>query len=94
MPITEAALIHSPASAYEATALWSAALHQAASEADGLVWRSRQDSDALALMLFGDRVKTADLTVDDEHNAEPLALPPVQVEVYAAANAAGITITA
>jgi hypothetical protein len=93
LPITEAALIHSPASRYAETVRWARALYLASPEADGLVWRSRQDSDSFAVVLFGGRLQASDLVVDSAHNGEPLPLPPVDVDVYAAANAAGITIT-
>jgi RES domain len=56
-------LIDSEASEYSALSAWGQALHDAAAEADGIQWRSRQFDDAYACLLFGDRVRRKDLDV-------------------------------
>jgi RES domain-containing protein len=59
--LSRAALIDSGADRYPWTARWAKALHACDETLDGLVWSSRQNDGALALMLFGDRVRVADL---------------------------------
>ncbi len=54
-------LIDSDAADYPHTRPWAVALHDQLPKADGLLWMSRQDDEARALVLFGDRVKKADL---------------------------------
>jgi len=49
-------LIETPASEYGYTRSWAKAIHQFAPEAHGLRWVSRQDDQALAFVLFGDRL--------------------------------------
>lgn len=55
-------LIDCPAMHYGDTARWAEAIHRDAA-VDGLLWVSRQDDTALAIVLFGDRVDPADLDV-------------------------------
>ena len=90
LQVTNAELIECDASDYADTVPWSVALHDVASEPDGLCWRSRQHNDSFALMLFGTRVAEGDLAVD--RPAESLALRPAGDMVYEFAEAAGITI--
>ncbi len=47
---------------YPGTRKWAEAIHAACPLVEGLCWVSRQDDRALAVMLFGDRVPTTDLT--------------------------------
>lgn len=54
-------LIDSDAADYPKTRPWAVALHEQFPLADGLVWVSRQDDEAHAVVLFGDRVKKPDL---------------------------------
>lgn len=54
-------LIESDAANYPLTRPWAAALHEQLPQAHGLVWVSRQHDEARALVLFGDKVKEADL---------------------------------
>lgn len=53
---THGELIETGAKQYPRTALWGQALYDHAGAFDGLIWRSRQFNDSLALMLWGDRV--------------------------------------
>lgn len=90
--VTHGELIGCDASDYADTVPWSVALHDVARAPDGLVWRSRQHNDSLAIMLFGSRVAEADLVV--VRPAESLALRPGGDLVYELAEASGITIVA
>jgi hypothetical protein len=54
-------LVDSEAEAYAWTASWAQAIHDQVPSADGLVWTSRQNDSARAMILWGDRVATADL---------------------------------
>lgn len=89
LEISRAELIESDAQ-YSQTVGWARALHACESRIDGLVWVSRQHDTSLALVLFGDRVKRADLEVVDP--PLPLYLGPGFDEVQRAAEQAGITV--
>ncbi|HWF51615.1 MAG TPA: RES family NAD+ phosphorylase [Solirubrobacteraceae bacterium] len=69
---TRGELIDSESDQYPALAQWGQALHDCPSKPDGIVWRSRHYDDAYVLMLFGDRVRRADLK---------LLQPPVPLAV-------------
>jgi len=56
-------LVDTDADRYPYTRQWAAAIHAQAHEAQGLRWVSRQDDEAMAVMLFGDRIKQSHLTV-------------------------------
>ena len=87
--ITRKELIEAETAEYASTRGWAAALHEQ-TECDGLVWVSRQNDDARALVLFGTRVAPTDLIV----SAPPISLfyRPGLDRVYEAANRAGITV--
>lgn len=79
------------ASEYQFTTLWAKALHDSFDTTDGLIWMSRHFNASKAIMLFGDRVVDADLTVLNA--GIPLAAPGVGLTmVHEAANKADITI--
>jgi len=63
-------LIESDAADYPLTRPWAAALYEQVSQADGLYWVSRQNDEARAVVVFGDRVKEAEF---DE------IVPPTQI---------------
>jgi hypothetical protein len=54
-------LIDTEKDKYPDTRKWAEAIHAACSDAEGLCWISRQDDRAIAIVLFGDRVASADL---------------------------------
>ncbi|WP_286914677.1 MULTISPECIES: RES family NAD+ phosphorylase [unclassified Pseudomonas] len=54
-------LIDTEAERYPYTRQWAEAIHAFAPQAHGLRWISRQDDEALAIVLFGDRLADADL---------------------------------
>jgi hypothetical protein len=56
-------LIESGVTAYPMTASWAPALHECQGAPAGLLWTSRQDDTASALVLFGDRVAPEAVTV-------------------------------
>jgi hypothetical protein len=78
------------ATEYPRTVLWAQALHRAFADIDGLLWMSRQFNAARALVLFGDRVRQAELVVAKP--ALPLRAGPGRKLVDEAANRAGIVI--
>ncbi|WP_454731277.1 MULTISPECIES: RES family NAD+ phosphorylase [Cupriavidus] len=59
--VTRKQLIDTEKDQYPATRAWAVACHAQCPEAQGLLWTSRQDDSAQALMLFGDRVKPGTL---------------------------------
>lgn len=83
-------LIESEAGAYPTTRLWAQALHRSEESLDGLVWVSRQYDTSRALVLFGDRVRRADLDVVE--SPLPLHLGPGLGWITEAAEKAGITL--
>ncbi|CAD7717316.1 hypothetical protein LMG31884_25480 [Xanthomonas hydrangeae] len=50
-------LVDTEKSSYPSTRLWAEAIHAECPDIQGLSWMSRQDDTALALVLFGDRIK-------------------------------------
>lgn len=55
-------LIDTEKDEYPNTRSWAEAIHAARPHADGLCWVSRQDDRSLPIVIFGDRVATADLS--------------------------------
>ena len=55
-------LIDTEKDEYPRTRKWAEAIHAECPHAEGLCWVSRQDDRALAVMLFGDRLATTDLS--------------------------------
>jgi hypothetical protein len=90
LEVSRAELIESNSEHYPQTVRWAQALHAARERIDGLVWVSRQHDTAFALVLFGDRVRRADLDVIEP--PLPLYLGDGFDEVQRAAGEAGVTI--
>ena len=88
--LTRAQLIESGASAYSETATWAEALHACCTDAQGLMWVSRQFDTAKAIVLFGDRVR--DTIGDTDTGPESLYRGPGFRRVQAAARQANIAI--
>ncbi|WP_024513176.1 RES family NAD+ phosphorylase [Bradyrhizobium sp. ARR65] len=84
-------LIDTEKNEYPSTRKWAEAIHAEYPRAEGLCWVSRQDDRALAVMLFGDRVSTTDLspTGDPRH---VLADVPVYADLLALADRIGVDI--
>jgi hypothetical protein len=61
--VRDRGLIEAPASGHRSTSDWAQALHDAAPDADGLIWTARRVADRPAIVLFGDRVRFGELTV-------------------------------
>jgi hypothetical protein len=86
-------LIEAGASQYPRTALWGQALYNHAARFDGLIWRSRQFNDSLALTLWGDRVdRFTDLAPHEHDYPMPLFAGAGFELVCQLAEAAAITI--
>ena len=83
-------LIESDADCYPQLAAWGQALHDCPAHPDGLLWRSRHYDDAYACVLFGDRVRRAELAVVEP--SLPLALGRGLELVEEIAEEAGITL--
>jgi hypothetical protein len=93
--VTHAELIETSANQYPRTALWAQALHDRRDSFDGLVWRSRQFNDSLALMLWGDRVsRFDDLQFHPDESPLPLIAGPGLEMVQRLADDSGITVIA
>ncbi len=58
---TRSCLLETPPKSYSDTARWAAQICQASRKIDGLIWISRQHDESHSVILFGDRVKEADL---------------------------------
>lgn len=83
-------LTSSEAAEYPHTVAWARALHAAFPDIDGPLWMSRQFNAARALVLFGDRVESAELELAAP--PQPLSIGAGRLKVDDAANRAGITI--
>lgn len=73
-------LIDTTATQYPRTRRWAQALYEQFPKAHGLRWTSRQDDRAHAVVLFGTRLKPADLSIASDPNpliAEGEAILPV-----------------
>ena len=70
--VTHAELIESSSKQYAATAEWAQALYDAVPNAHGMVWRSRQNNDAEAVVIWGTRVERKHL--HNHSSNPPLAL--------------------
>lgn len=89
--VTRLQMIESDIDQHPITRAWAAALYEHATDADGLIWMSRQHDSSEAMVLFGTRVARRDLEVA----AAPRPLSPDSAgwqDVLAAAEAAGIII--
>jgi hypothetical protein len=73
LQVTHGELIEASSRQYSRTAAWGQALYDHDATYDGLVWRSRQFNDSLAVMLWGERVsRFNDLRFDPDE--APLSL--------------------
>lgn len=63
--VSRASLIDTNASEYSRTREWALALHDQNPQAEGMTWTSRRDDHAQAIVLFGDRLDAAALTVEE-----------------------------
>jgi hypothetical protein len=70
--ITRSKLIETDGSQYEHTRHWALAFYRQNHEAQGLIWTSRQDDQARALVLFESRFRTSPFVI--ELDSRPLLL--------------------
>jgi len=75
---------------YATTASWAAAFHDQAAELDGLVWTSNQCDPERAVLLFGDRLKSADLRILSRRDARTDMALVGEIRTFGAR--AGITL--
>ena len=71
--VAPSALTQTSAAHYPASREWAVLLHEQNPAAQGLIWTSRRDDHAEAMLLFGDRIGAVVLQVED--NVLPLLLP-------------------
>ena len=81
-----------PPGDYPWTAEWAQAIHDDATEADGIIWVPRHHNTANAIMLFGDRVHGRDLKV--VRGPQPLASGIGFRQVLSLLEAAGVAVIA
>lgn len=86
--LQRANLVDTPVADYPATRLWAEWLHGIEPRAHGLLWTSRKDDDAKAMVLFGDRVDEKVFVV--ERDREPLHESPYIDALLALAEHIGI----
>lgn len=80
----------SPPLSYAQTAQWAQALHHQFGGLDGLVWTSNQCDPDLAILLFGDRIEQADLSLVSTRNGATDT--ELQAEARRAGHRGGITL--
>ena len=90
---TRAEIIDSDPRSYPHTARWAHGLHAHREHLDGIQWVSRQYDTALALILFGDRVRETELDIAPTRIPKPLALGLGFDDVQDLADRDDITIT-
>ncbi|MFM9968565.1 MAG: RES family NAD+ phosphorylase [Burkholderiales bacterium] len=81
-------VIETPSSDYPQTRALALAWHDAYRHADGMLWMSRQDDQARALVLFGDRVGEKEFDIFE--NKIPVDESPRFEELIATAQSIGI----
>jgi hypothetical protein len=67
--LTRAKLIDTSVRTYPATRAWAQWFYQLLPKAQGLLWTSRRDDDAKALVLFGDRIRERAFEVNVERES-------------------------
>lgn len=93
LQVTHANLIETSSRQYPRTALWGQALYDHDPTIDGIVWRSRQFNDSLALMLWGDRVdRFEEVEFDPDTAPLPLYVGDGLAKVQQLAYDCGITV--
>lgn len=91
--VPRAQLIDTDKDRYPATRKWAVAIYLAHPELQGMVWVSRQDDRARALMLFGDRVP-AGLLVPQAVSREFVDGASVTLELLMLAELIGVSVVA
>jgi hypothetical protein len=91
--VPRAQLIDTEKDRYPITRKWAAAIHLQPPQLQGLVWVSRQDDRARALMLFGDRVP-AGLLVPQGASRDMVDGAAVTLELLMLADLIGVSVVA
>lgn len=84
-------LIDTEKDRYPQTRVWAEAIHVQCPDVHGLCWVSRQDDRSRAVVLFGDRVRSADLAPDGSSVAI-LSDPAVYTSLLELADRIGVRI--
>lgn len=91
--VPRAHLIDTEKDRYPVTRKWAAAIHLQHPQLQGMVWVSRQDDRARALMLFGDRVP-AGLLVPRGASRDLVDGAPATLELLMLADLIGVSVVA
>ena len=91
--ISRKELIECDGSQYSETRAWALAIHEQHPEAEGLIWTSRQDDAARAVVLFEDKFAGPALTVSDGPNSLLLSDDSAILEVLVLAERLGVLLT-
>jgi RES domain len=75
---------------YARTRLWAEAIHAQHAHVQGLCWTARQDDRAMAVMLFGDRIRAGVLATDGM--SRPLLDEPAYMQLLGLADAIGVRV--
>ena len=86
--LAKSAVIETPCTAYANTRALAQTWHRNLEDIDGLLWISRQDDEARACVLFGDRVRKSDFAVREDRI--PIDHGPRLEDLLATAQAIGI----
>ena len=91
--VPRARLIDTDKDSYPTTRKWATAIHRRHPRLQGMVWMSRQDDRAQALMLFGDRVR-AGLLAPQAASRDLVDGTGVMLELLALADLIGVSVVA
>ena len=93
LDVPRAQLIDTEKDRTPATRKWAAAIHLQHPQLQGMIWVSRQDDRARALMLFGDRVPKG-LLVPRGASRDLVDGAPVTLELLMLADLIGVSVVA
>jgi RES domain len=91
--VPRAQLIDTEKDCYPETRKWAEAIHARAAKIQGLCWTSRQDDQALAIILFGDRIVAKTLMPHGSSRAL-LSDPSAYAELLILADRIGVSVVA
>jgi len=91
--VPRAQLIDTEKDRYPTARKWAAAIHLQQPQLQGMVWVSRQDDRARALVLFGDRVP-AGLLLPQGESRDFVDAAPVTLELLMLADSIGVAVVA
>ncbi|MFD0391679.1 RES family NAD+ phosphorylase [Tistrella bauzanensis] len=83
-------LIDTEKDQYPGTRRWAEAIHTQCPKIEGLCWISRQDDRACAVMLFGDRIATSDLSISTPTHS--ILEHPLYIQLLILASRIGVKV--